>query len=55
MIKIWKATFSNGEDWHIMGERGTVMFAAARYAAQLSQAVPERIKFKLEYVRWVRS
>lgn len=51
MIKIWKTTFSNGEEWHIMGERGFVMMAAARYAATF----PERIKFSLEYVRWVRS
>jgi len=54
MIKIWKTTFSNGEEWHIMGERGTVMFAAARYAAQLGQAASERVKFNLEYVKWVK-
>lgn len=33
MLKLWLVTFSNGEEWHIFGEKEQVIGASIVYAS----------------------
>ena len=48
MIKIWLVSFSNGEEWHICGERRDFLFNVCYYAAMNDLEEPV-----IKYLRWV--
>ncbi len=46
MIKIWRVTFHDGEEYHLCGEHMDVCKAAAEWDVFG--------RFTVEYVRWMR-